>query len=134
MLPGAKEGEIMKTCPRVIALCGCARRVQQIAQGRREERDPGRGRAEGARSGAGRHDLAWAVAIESHDREVRHARDAGRNGEQMKAMMAQNQAHDFETCLTRGRCQASPKEDFFAGKNNECRYENFTMGGGKSTP
>ena len=24
-----------------------------------------------------------------------------------------------------------PKEDFFAGKNNECRYDHFTMGGGK---
>ena len=24
-----------------------------------------------------------------------------------------------------------PKEDFFAGKNNDCRYDHFTMGGGK---
>ena len=24
-----------------------------------------------------------------------------------------------------------PKEDFFAGKNSECRYDHFTMGGGK---
>jgi hypothetical protein len=48
----------------------------------------------------------------------------------MKSMMAQNQAHDFETCLTAEDVR-KPKEDFFAGKNNECRYEHFTMGGGK---
>lgn len=48
----------------------------------------------------------------------------------MKSMMAQNQAHDFETCLTPEDVQ-KPKEDFFAGKNNQCRYDHFTMGGGK---
>lgn len=48
----------------------------------------------------------------------------------MKSMMAENQAHDFETCLTPEDVH-KPKEDFFAGKNNECRYEHFTMGGGK---
>jgi Protein of unknown function (DUF3617) len=50
--------------------------------------------------------------------------------QRMKAMTAENQAHDFETCLTREDV-AKPKEDFFAGKNNQCRYEHFTMGGGK---
>jgi len=48
----------------------------------------------------------------------------------MKTMMAQNQGHDFETCLTPEDVK-KPKEDFFAGKNNECRYEHFTMGDGK---
>ncbi len=48
----------------------------------------------------------------------------------MKTMMAQNQAHDFQTCLTAEDVK-KPKEDFFAGKNNECRYDHFTMGGGK---
>lgn len=48
----------------------------------------------------------------------------------MKTMMAQNQGHDFETCLTPEDVR-KPKEDFFAGKNNECRYEHFTMGDGK---
>ena len=48
----------------------------------------------------------------------------------MKTMMAENQGHDFETCLTPEDVQ-KPKEDFFAGKNNECRYEHFTMGAGK---
>jgi hypothetical protein len=48
----------------------------------------------------------------------------------MKTMMAENQPHDFETCLTPEDVKR-PKEDFFAGKNNECRYEHFTMGGGK---
>ena len=48
----------------------------------------------------------------------------------MKTMMAQNQGHDFETCLTPEDVK-KPKEDFFAGKDNECRYEHFTMGDGK---
>ena len=48
----------------------------------------------------------------------------------MKTMMAERQPHDFKTCLTAEDVKR-PKEDFFAGKNNECRYENFTMGGGK---
>jgi Protein of unknown function (DUF3617) len=48
----------------------------------------------------------------------------------MKAMMAENQEHGFENCLTAEDVK-KPKEDFFAGKNNECRYEHFTMGSGK---
>ena len=48
----------------------------------------------------------------------------------MKTMMAQNQPHDFQTCLTAEDVKR-PKEDFFAGKNNECRYDHFTMGSGK---
>lgn len=48
----------------------------------------------------------------------------------MKTMMAENQPHNFQTCLTAEDVKR-PKEDFFAGKNNECRYDHFTMGGGK---
>lgn len=48
----------------------------------------------------------------------------------MKAMMAERQPHDYQTCLTAEDVKR-PKEDFFAGKNQECRYEHFTMGGGK---
>jgi hypothetical protein len=48
----------------------------------------------------------------------------------MKTMMAQNQAHDFKSCLTADDVKR-PKEDFFAGKNNQCRYDHFTMGAGK---
>lgn len=50
--------------------------------------------------------------------------------DRMKTMMAEQQEHGFETCLTAEDVKR-PKEDFFAGKNNACRYENFTMGGGK---
>lgn len=50
--------------------------------------------------------------------------------QRMKTMMAQNQPHGFQTCLTPEDVRR-PKEDFFAGKDNECRYEHFTMGGGK---
>ena len=48
----------------------------------------------------------------------------------MRAMMAESQAHDFQTCLTAEDVR-KPKEDFFAGKDNQCRYDHFTMGGGK---
>lgn len=50
--------------------------------------------------------------------------------QRMKTMMAENQEHGFQTCLTAEDVKR-PKEDFFAGKDNECRYEHFTMGGGK---
>jgi uncharacterized protein DUF3617 len=50
--------------------------------------------------------------------------------QRMKTMMAERQEHGFQTCLTAEDVKR-PKEDFFAGKNNECRYEHFTMGSGK---
>jgi hypothetical protein len=50
--------------------------------------------------------------------------------QRMKAMMAEKQEHGFETCLTAEDVKR-PKEDFFTGKNNQCRYDHFTMGGGK---
>ena len=39
-------------------------------------------------------------------------------------------AQSFENCLTEEETQR-PNERFFAGADNQCRYENFTMGGGK---
>ena len=66
------------------------------------------------------------VTIERFDVPGMPAEMAGR----MKTMMAQNQEHGFQTCLTAEDVKR-PKEDFFAGKNNECRYDHFTMGGGK---
>ena len=48
----------------------------------------------------------------------------------MKSTMANFQERSFETCLTKEEVQR-PKEDFFTGKNSECRYDHFTMGGGK---
>lgn len=50
--------------------------------------------------------------------------------QRMKTMMAERQPHDYQTCLTPEDVKR-PKEDFFAGKNKECRYDHFTMGGGK---
>lgn len=50
--------------------------------------------------------------------------------DRMKTMMAQNQEHSFRTCLTKEDVQ-KPKEDFFTGKDNQCRYDRFTMGNGK---
>ena len=50
--------------------------------------------------------------------------------ERMKTMMAQNQEHSSQNCLTPEDVKR-PKEDFFVGKNNECRYDHFTMAGGK---
>ena len=50
--------------------------------------------------------------------------------QRMKSVMAQGSVHDSTTCLTPDDVK-KPKEDFFAGKNNQCRYDHFTMGGGK---
>lgn len=48
--------------------------------------------------------------------------------EQMRGMMAKNDS--YESCLTPEEVKR-PNEDFFAGKDNQCRYEHFTMGDGK---
>ena len=48
----------------------------------------------------------------------------------MKTMMAAEPGARQPDCLTPEDVKR-PKEDFFAGKNNECRYDHFTMGGGK---
>src|SRR5689334_4355385 len=50
--------------------------------------------------------------------------------QKMKSAMAQGQVHDSQTCLTPEDVK-KPKEDFFAGKDTQCRYDHFTMGGGK---
>jgi len=41
-----------------------------------------------------------------------------------------NRAQVSESCLTPEEAKR-PKEDFFAGSNKNCRYDHFTMGGGK---
>lgn len=48
----------------------------------------------------------------------------------MKSMMAEKQVHGSRNCLTPEDVK-QPKEDFFAGQNKQCRYDHFTMGGGK---
>lgn len=48
--------------------------------------------------------------------------------EQMQGMLGQGES--FESCLT-GDQASRPNEQFFAGANRQCRYENFTMGDGK---
>jgi hypothetical protein len=48
----------------------------------------------------------------------------------MKKVMSSRQTHSFTSCVTEADVKR-PKEDFFAGKNNQCRYDHFTMSGGK---
>ena len=50
--------------------------------------------------------------------------------QRMNQTMARNQPHEYSSCLTSEDVKR-PKEDFFAGKHNECRYDHFTMSGGK---
>jgi hypothetical protein len=50
--------------------------------------------------------------------------------QQMKAMIAQREKQSSEQCLTEENVRR-PQEEFFAGKNNACRYDHFQMGGGK---
>jgi hypothetical protein len=47
---------------------------------------------------------------------------------QMKGMMGR--VHTSQSCLTPEDVKR-PKENFFAGAEENCRYEHFTMGGGK---
>ena len=51
---------------------------------------------------------------------------------EMAARMKSSIAGDksYESCLTEEQAKR-PTEDFFAGKNNQCRYDHFTMGDGK---
>jgi hypothetical protein len=48
----------------------------------------------------------------------------------MKKMVVENQPEAFESCLTAEQAR-KPKEDFFAGAADGCRYDHFKMGGGK---
>lgn len=48
----------------------------------------------------------------------------------MKETMAKVQGGTIETCLTEADVKR-PKEDFFAGRSKNCRYDHFTMSDGK---
>jgi hypothetical protein len=48
----------------------------------------------------------------------------------VKSMIPEGQVHDSRACLTPEDVKR-PKEDFFTGKDTQCRYDHFTMGGGK---
>jgi hypothetical protein len=50
--------------------------------------------------------------------------------ESMKKTIAAHQPSGFTSCLTPEQAR-KPKEDFFAGKDNNCRYDHFKMGDGK---
>ena len=50
--------------------------------------------------------------------------------ESMKKTFAERQPGSFTSCLTPEEAR-KPKEDFFAGKDNKCRYDHFKMGDGK---
>jgi hypothetical protein len=49
--------------------------------------------------------------------------------DKMKQQMAQHQQQSSKHCVTPEEVK-KPKEDFFGG-NKSCRYDHFTMGGGK---
>ena len=48
----------------------------------------------------------------------------------MKQTMGKMQENSFTSCLTEEEVKR-PKEDFFAGHSKDCRYDHFTMSGGK---
>lgn len=50
--------------------------------------------------------------------------------ESMKKAFAERQPGSFTSCLTPEQARM-PKEDFFAGKDNKCRYDRFKMGDGR---
>ena len=50
--------------------------------------------------------------------------------QQMKQSLAKVHEQTYDSCLTEADVKR-PKEDFFAGKSNDCRYDHLTMSGGK---
>jgi hypothetical protein len=50
--------------------------------------------------------------------------------QRMKQTMGKVQGQGFDNCLTEADVKR-PREDFFAGNKNNCRYDHFTMSGGK---
>ena len=50
--------------------------------------------------------------------------------DKMKQEMANHQQQSSKRCLTPDEVK-KPKEDFFAGADKSCKYQHFTMGGGK---
>ena len=48
----------------------------------------------------------------------------------MEAQMKGRGSEERDYCLTPEEAK-KPKENFFGGNRNECRYDHFTMGGGK---
>lgn len=121
----------MKTAALLIltaaSLCACSKPPKVDAKNATPEQVAKQVRDSGADAAVVRPGL-WQskVTIEKFDIPGMPAEMAGR----MKAMMAENQEHGFQTCLTAEDVK-KPKEDFFAGKNNQCRYDRFTMGDGK---
>jgi len=51
-------------------------------------------------------------------------------GDKMKQMIVQHQPKTTTHCLTADQMR-KPKEGFFAGADQSCRYDHFTMGRGK---
>ncbi len=88
--------------------------------------------AEKVRDAAGTDSLIepgkWETKITMIDIDVPGM--APQMAEQMKQTMARFQEHGFTSCLTEADVKR-PKEDFFAGRNHNCRYDHFTMSGGK---
>jgi hypothetical protein len=63
--------------------------------------------------------------------QIEHFELPGAPPEAKQAMRGINDRIQMtESCLTPEQARR-PKEDFFAGSNKNCRYEHFTMGGGK---
>lgn len=50
--------------------------------------------------------------------------------EEMKSAFAKHQPVGFTSCLTPEQAR-KPNEDFFTGKDNNCRYDHFRMGDGR---
>lgn len=68
----------------------------------------------------------WQSRVQIEEFELPDAPPEAR--EAMRSMHERAQVH--ESCLTPEEAKR-PKEDFFAGDNTNCRYDRFTMGGGK---
>ena len=120
-----KPARFLPVCGIALALAGCSDDPQVDARNASVEEvadkvaDAG-GSDEFVRAGK------WQSRIQIEKFEIPGAPPAAASA--MRSMQQRAQVH--ESCLTPEEAKR-PKEEFFAGTGKNCRYERFTMGGGK---
>jgi len=109
----------------LVALCGCDSGAEVDARNASVE-DVAQQVADAGGSDSFVRPGKWQSQVRIEQFEL-----PGAPPEMARAMRSMHErAQTTETCLTAEQAKR-PKEDFFAGAGKNCRYDRFTMGGGK---
>jgi hypothetical protein len=108
-----------------LALAGCNREPEVRAENASAE-DVAEQVADAGGSGIFVRPGKWESRVQIEELDLPGAPPEAKSA--MRGM--HDRAMVSESCLTPEEARR-PKEDFFAGKNNNCRYDHFTMGNGK---